>query len=67
MNYFDNCRAHAAYNLDTREVMLYGYKRGLRNATKYRSGRWVFAHGENALQRVCDKALGILKTEGVRI
>ena len=32
-------------------------------ASKHNGGRWIYAHGKQAIKRVCQKALAIRKAE----
>lgn len=57
---------HVAYNLDTGEVITTTCANHLKRcvaraqrwavAWGYSAGRWVFAHGKDAVKRVCEKA-----------
>ena len=58
---------HAAYNLDTCEIIETSHSNYLKNcvayASKHNGGRWIYAHGKQAIKRVCQKALVIRKAE----
>lgn len=58
---------HAAYNLDTAEIIETNngnyLKKCVASASKHNGGRWIYAHGKQAIKRVCQKALAIRKAE----
>ena len=58
---------HAAYNLDTCAIIEANngnyLKKCVASASKHNGGRWIYAHGKQAIKRVCQKALVIRKAE----
>lgn len=58
---------HVAYNLDTAEIIEANngnyLKKCVASSSKHNGGRWIYAHGKQAIKRVCQKALAIRKAE----
>ena len=58
---------HVAFNLDTLEVLQTtsgnALKRWVARISKREGGRWVFAHGSNALKKACRKGKAIRMAE----
>ena len=56
---------HVAYNLDTAEIIETSHGNYLKKCVKAAGGgnRWIYAHGKQAVKRVCQKALAIRKAE----
>ena len=75
MTDFTNYQKHAAFNLATGEIILTARRCGLNRLIRhneawdrahgyYVKSEWVFAHGDNAYEKICEKARNLLAKRG---